>query len=48
MIRVAKSEIEEDVLTEIILEAGAEDIQSDQADEFRISRNVIPIIKIND
>ena len=36
MIRVAKSEIEEDVLTEIILEAGAEDIQSDQADEFRV------------
>ena len=39
MIRVSKSEIEEDALTEIILEAGAEDIQSDDPNEFQVMTN---------
>jgi transcriptional/translational regulatory protein YebC/TACO1 len=36
LIRVSKSDIEEDELTEIILEAGAEDIQSDYPEEFQV------------
>ena len=36
VIHVAKNKIDEDTLTEIILEAGAEDFQSDHPDEYRI------------
>ena len=36
VIHVAKNEIEENTLTEIILEAGAEDFQSDHPGEYRI------------